>query len=430
LEYLNKFQLLNKARLWSSWLSFCAVIPIVAVAALFRAVFLGGLGRGIPYLTFYPAVMVAALYGGMYSGLAATGLSAFLCLYWIQKGSLSFPESLALAVFVMSCIMISGISGAMRRAQERAKQLAAIVESSDDAIIGKTLDGYFTSWNSGAERLYGYTKEEIIGRSIEILIPPEISDETPALLAQLVQGKRVDHYETMRRKKDGALINVSLIISPIKDHTGAITGASVIARDITAQKKAEELLRKLSTTDGLTGIANRHALDRFMDEEWRRTLRNNGQLSFMMIDVDYFKKFNDTYGHVQGDECLKSVAGILKKFTQRPGDVAVRFGGEEFLIASSMIDANGAIFIAERIRREVEALKIAHERSDVSDYVTVSIGVVSVYPEQGMSPADIIKGADKALYEAKESGRNRVVVKKLATFDQAVDKQLIVADTF
>lgn len=408
MEHRNRFQFL-KVNLGFPWLVYCAVIPVVSAAA-FRTAFLGGLGRGTPYLTFYPAVMVAGLYGGLYAGVAATGLSAFLCFYWIQKGSLSFPESLALAVYIMCCIIISGISEAMRRAQERAEQLAAIVESSDDAIVGKTLDGIFTSWNSGAERLYGYTKGEVIGRSIAMLIPPEVADETPALLAQLVQGERVEHYETLRRKKDGTIVNVSLIISPIKDHTGTITGASVIARDITARKKTEELLCKLSTTDGLTGIANRHALDRYLDDEWRRTLRNNGQLSFMMIDVDYFKKYNDTYGHMQGDECLKSVAGILKRFTQRAGDIAVRFGGEEFLVASSMIDKQSAVFVAEKIRRDVEALKIAHERSDVSDYVTVSIGVISVYPEQGMSPADIINGADRALYQAKESGRNRIVV--------------------
>ena len=357
--------------------------------------------------------MCAALYGGLSAGLAATGLSVLLNFYWIQQGSMSFTESLAMSVFMLSCIMISGIAEAMQRAQTRARQLAAIVESSDDAIIGKTLDGKIASWNSGAERLYGYTKEEVIGRSSSFLLPTDNYDDSYMLLEKIAGGERVDHYETVRMKKDGTLIDVSLTMSPIKYANGRITGASVITRDITDRKKTEKLLQQLSTTDGLTGIANRRAFDDFLDEEWRRALRNEYQISIMMIDVDFFKKYNDTYGHLKGDECLKSVAAILKSAARRPGDMAARFGGEEFVAVLSMSDTKHAVSIAEKIRIEVEALKIPHEKSKISGYLTVSIGVVSVKPQLDMSPVELIKYADEALYKAKKEGRNRVVFKEL-----------------
>jgi PAS domain S-box-containing protein len=138
------------------------------------------------------------------------------------------------------------------RAQEElaAQRLAAIVESSDDAIISKDLDGVITSWNRGAERLFGYTEREAIGKSVTILIPPERHDEEPSILARIRRGERVQPYETVRRRKDGSLAQISLSISPIRDSKGQVIGASKIARDITERKRAEErqnlLLREMS----------------------------------------------------------------------------------------------------------------------------------------------------------------------------------------
>ena len=131
-----------------------------------------------------------------------------------------------------------------KRAEEAARQLASIVESSDDAIVGKDLDGIIRTWNRGAERLFGYKAEEVIGKSIDILIPPDRLDEEPGILARVRRGDRVDHYETVRRRKDGCLIDVSLTVSPMRDAKGTIVGASKIARDITDRKRAEEVLRE------------------------------------------------------------------------------------------------------------------------------------------------------------------------------------------
>src|SRR5215472_1791932 len=134
-----------------------------------------------------------------------------------------------------------------KTAEEARLLLASIVESSDDAIIGKDLGGIITAWNSGAERLYGYKPEEVVGRPISILVPPEMPDEVPQILAEIAAGGRVNHYETARVKKDGGRIHISLTVSPIKDGTGAIIGASAIARDITERRQREERLRELAT---------------------------------------------------------------------------------------------------------------------------------------------------------------------------------------
>src|SRR4030042_289789 len=131
-----------------------------------------------------------------------------------------------------------------KRSEETLEQLAAIVQSSDDAIIGKTLGGMIISWNSGAERVYGYSSVEVIRRHISILLPPNHPDEVSQFLERISRGERIDHYETMRMRKDGQLIYVSLTISPIKDETGKIVGASTVARDISGHKRVEEALRE------------------------------------------------------------------------------------------------------------------------------------------------------------------------------------------
>ena len=132
---------------------------------------------------------------------------------------------------------------AVRDAEELSSRLAAIVTSSDDAIISKSLDGIIVTWNEGATRIFGYEPDEVIGKPVTILIPPDRLQEEPAILAQLRKGQRVDHYQTIRVRKDGSLVDISLTISPVRDASGQIVGASKIARDISQQKRAEDALR-------------------------------------------------------------------------------------------------------------------------------------------------------------------------------------------
>lgn len=169
-------------------------------------------------------------------------------------------------------------------------------------------------------------------------------------------------------------------------------------------------LQLLTAMDGLTQIANRRSLDATLATEWQRALRKREPLGLVMIDVDHFKLFNDTYGHQAGDDCLRGVAGALKDFARRPGDVAARYGGEEFVLVLTGAAPAQARLVAERVRDRIQALAIPHQRSSHGS-VTASFGVASMVPgRQHSGPEVLLLAADQALYRAKEGGRNRVVV--------------------
>jgi diguanylate cyclase (GGDEF)-like protein len=173
---------------------------------------------------------------------------------------------------------------------------------------------------------------------------------------------------------------------------------------------AYQRLQHISFLDGLTEIANRRRFDEFIDLEWRRALRSSTPMSLIMIDIDFFKAYNDTYGHQSGDDCLKRVANALNTALNRPGDLAARYGGEEFAVVLAGTHPAGAAAVAEALRSRVEGLDIPHAGSRVSDRVTISLGVASMVPVRESSPADLISKADRALYAAKRAGRNRVQV--------------------
>jgi two-component system, chemotaxis family, response regulator WspR len=173
---------------------------------------------------------------------------------------------------------------------------------------------------------------------------------------------------------------------------------------------AYQRLQRVSFLDGLTEIANRRRFDEFIDLEWRRALRSPSPLSLIMIDIDFFKAFNDTYGHQRGDDCLKHVATALNVSLNRPGDLTARYGGEEFAVVLSGANRLGAGAVAETLRAKVEALAIPHAGSRVSDRITISLGVGTTIPTREARPATLIAAADRALYQAKAAGRNRVKV--------------------
>ncbi|KJS15461.1 MAG: hypothetical protein VR69_12845 [Peptococcaceae bacterium BRH_c4b] len=179
-------------------------------------------------------------------------------------------------------------------------------------------------------------------------------------------------------------------------------------------------LNQLSSLDGLTCIANRRRFDEHMNNEWNRCRRNAMPLSLVMADIDFFKAYNDTYGHQAGDECLKTVASALDTALNRPGDLACRYGGEEFAIVLPETNKNGAIYIAKRLCHTLKSLNILHKSSPLGKYVTVSMGVATVLPTKEQSPADLIAAADRALYSAKREGRNRIKAAGMDSFDDIV----------
>jgi len=172
-------------------------------------------------------------------------------------------------------------------------------------------------------------------------------------------------------------------------------------------KEANRRLEELSVTDALTGLSNRRHFDRLLASEWSRAARRGCPFTVLMVDVDHFKRFNDRYGHLAGDDCLARIAGVLKTFTRRSGDVAARYGGEEFAIVYSDMPADVAARMAETVRQGVEGLAIPHEDSPFGR-VTLSVGVATMAASRDIAAEAVLKRADEALYEAKASGRNVV----------------------
>ena len=179
-------------------------------------------------------------------------------------------------------------------------------------------------------------------------------------------------------------------------------------RDRTAElEAANRKLAALSTTDGLTCLANRRHLDDMLESEWRRAIRHGQPIALIMVDVDHFKSFNDLYGHQEGDECLRRIAEVLADHTQRSGELAARYGGEEFTIILPGADSEQASGFAEEVRRAVADLVLPH-RSSRSGIVTISLGVASTIPDGSKAVSCLVAEADRALYQAKAAGRNRV----------------------
>ena len=175
-------------------------------------------------------------------------------------------------------------------------------------------------------------------------------------------------------------------------------------------KQANQELQRLASSDSLTLVANRRRFDEYLGQEWRRMAREKTPLSLILCDVDFFKVYNDTYGHQAGDRCLQQVAKAISSAAKRSTDLVARYGGEEFAVVLPNTTASGAFHVAEEIRASVIALKIIHANSQASQYVTLSLGVASTVPCHQSSPEILIAAADKALYQAKEQGRDAVML--------------------
>jgi len=177
---------------------------------------------------------------------------------------------------------------------------------------------------------------------------------------------------------------------------------------------ANQELQRLSSLDGLTGIANRRHFDEVLAREWRRGMRQGSELSILMCDIDFFKQYNDSYGHLEGDECLRQVARTLAGAMDRGGDRVARYGGEEFVAVLPETSLGGALFVAERMKQAIRQLNLKHAGSPFG-HVTLSFGIASGVPMPETEPQKLVGAADNALYQAKQEGRNRVC--RMASLD-------------
>lgn len=287
-----------------------------------------------------------------------------------------------------------------------------LVTNALDGIITIDQKGVMQSFNPAAEKIFGYSASEALGKNISLLMPEPDSSQHDTYMGKYFETGKTHilgvSREVMGLKKGGLSFPLEINVSVMTwEGKSEFVG---IVRDITQRRQIEEKLKRLSVLDGLTGIGNRRLFDETVDREWKRALRDQVSISLVLLDIDFFKLYNDTYGHLKGDTCLKQVATTLANGVQRPADVVARYGGEEFAIVLPETSAEGALSLAEAVRSSIESLKIEHNKSTASPYVTVSAGVSTSTPEHGDAYEQLISNADKALYQAKGKGRNQAVV--------------------
>lgn len=239
-----------------------------------------------------------------------------------------------------------------------------------------------------------------------------IGHRTAELKAELVQRRRIEaELEATRTDLE---VRVRQRTQALEARNEELTRVR-LALEMTNQR-----LRRLVSADALTGIANRRHFDRSLERELRRTRRDGQPLSLIFLDLDEFKRFNDTYGHSRGDEVLRQVAMTLDETFRRGGDFVARYGGEEFAVVLPGVDAKRAGLYAERLRRRIWRLAIPFATSQSSDRMTISGGVATVTPEMNATPGELLRAADSALYRAKCSGRNRMQIGAIGEFKRPV----------
>jgi diguanylate cyclase (GGDEF)-like protein/PAS domain S-box-containing protein len=257
--------------------------------------------------------------------------------------------------------------------------------------------------------------EEVIGHKCQEFFPDFCSHQDQCPRARIFKGEPIVYQERAYTSTSGNEISFMVTFTPLSNLEGAAIGMVETFTDITERKRAEKELqlayRKLellAAEDGLTKLPNRRSFDEYLEREWRRQARTQKPISLIMCDVDFFKYYNDTYGHQAGDACLRAVAQSIQNNIRRAGDLGARYGGEEFAIVMPDTDIKGAWHVADQIRRDLAEMKIPHNRSTAAFFVTISCGIASMIPSNDNSTQMLIENADKGLYRAKSMGRNCV----------------------
>jgi len=300
---------------------------------------------------------------------------------------------------------------ALRLSEEKYR--AIYLQAAEGLMIidpqGKILES-----NPQMNRMLEVGGDDLIGKDIHEFIHHQDLQQVPSQLPEILGGKTVMLERRMRTgdggyrlfERSGRMIDENRVL--------------LLYRDITDRKAAELALEranreldKLANLDGLTQIANRRKFESTLKAEWQRLSRERQPLAIIIGDIDFFKQYNDLYGHQEGDNCLITIAQTLEHALQRPADVVARFGGEEFILILPNTPLAGGVRVAEEIRKRVLLLRIPHKGSECSPYVTMSLGVSAIVPNTKCLPEDLIAVADTALYQAKQNGRNRCEANEL-----------------
>ncbi|MCP3394345.1 diguanylate cyclase [Bradyrhizobium sp. CCGB12] len=328
-------------------------------------------------------------------------------------------------IFVLGLVLLIAVIGfyLVRQLLQRQRTAQALVakeanfrllaEQSSDMVTRIGLDDTLLYVSPACARITGWSAAELLGTSALAGIHPDDMERVGQAIVALKQGEAEEArfvYRQRHRDKGEIWAEVALHVTVAPD-SGAIDGVVAVVRDMTEQKDLQDKLASLATTDGLTGLANRRAFDERLADEWARARRDGTQLSLLLIDVDHFKKFNDHYGHLAGDACLRALGRILSAQAKRPADLAARYGGEEFAVLLPNTDADGCADVGEGIRQALHDLAMLHTQNPPSRLVTASVGGAAALPsETTMDCSTLVAAADRALYAAKDGGRDRLVM--------------------
>lgn len=279
----------------------------------------------------------------------------------------------------------------------------------DRYVITSTTDlhGTITSVSQAFCEISGYTREELIGQNHNIVRHPDMPPTLYQGLWETISTGKTWQGEIKNLKKNGEHYWVDVYIEPLLNAIGEHAGYIAVRQDITDKKHVE----MLTVTDELTQCYNRRYYNQILSKEIARAKRDNHWLGFLMVDADNFKKYNDTYGHQEGDEVLKAIANTLKSTFKRASDYVFRLGGEEFAVLYQVQEKEQGHMIAERARQALFDEKIAHSGNRPYNFVTLSAGLIMLDPSIVYIEEEIYKYADEALYQAKQNGRNTIVMR-------------------
>lgn len=321
-----------------------------------------------------------------------------------------------LALYITEVAMARSVRTRLRlEASETRFRLLA--EASRDMIVLAGLDGERKYVSPAATEILGWSQEELLSGSYLDIVHPEDIAKFVAMLSDCREGKETGSLSYRCRKQDSTYLWLEANVRLFRDtSTNEPAGFVYVKRDISERKVAESKLQdafntveQLALVDGLTGVANRRLLDETLGREWARAIRDGTLLSVLLIDVDYFKPYNDIYGHLAGDTCLRALANAIQVILRRPPDLLARYGGEEFVVVLPNTPHAGAAAMSERILEAVEQCCIQHAGSPYGS-VSVSVGCATGFASLESEPNELLKAADAALYRAKAAGRNRADV--------------------
>lgn len=305
------------------------------------------------------------------------------------------------------------------------QEIQELCNSAPIGIYHVSLDGKLNMANSEYAWMLGYESPEAAISQIHDFARQVFFDEKKAeeFMFNIFESDQIVSFRSRLKRKDKSFIWALCYAKVTRNESGRVNGfngfsmnISALVRIEKALEEANQKLKVISTIDGLTQIPNRRYFDETLEKEWNRHLRKKEALSVILCDIDFFKPYNDTYGHQTGDECLKKVARTIQASVLRPGDFTARYGGEEFVLILPNTNLKGAKEVAERVRTAVENLEIPHKGSRVAPHVTLSLGGATVIPHEHCTAHSLVDLADQALYEAKEGGRNQSLGKQMTSF--------------